>query len=73
MDLHRQPRIECAAASGTGNLATTVTLEAGDHATFSVTGLIAANATGMLVNTATVATPAGAVDADTTNNTATSR
>ena len=31
----------CAAASGTGNLATTVTLEAGDRATFIVTGLIA--------------------------------
>ncbi len=62
----------CAAASGTGNLATTVTLEAGDHATFTVTGLIAANATGLLVNTATVTAPAGAVDGDTTNNTATS-
>ena len=62
----------CAAASGTGNLATTVTLEAGDRATFTVTGLIAANATGLLVNTATVTAPAGAVDGDTTNNTATS-
>ncbi len=38
-------------AAGTGNLATTVTLEAGDRATFNVTGLIAANATGLLVNT----------------------
>ena len=37
-----------------------------------MTGLIAANATGLLVNTATVAAPAGAVDRDTTNNTATS-
>ena len=59
-------------ASGTGNLATTVTLEAGDAATFTVTGTIAANATGLLVNTATVTPPAGAVDGDTTNNTATS-
>ena len=66
------PGSSCAAASGTGNLATTVTLEAGDRATFTVTGLIAANATGLLVNTATVTAPAGAVDADTTNNTATS-
>ena len=66
------PGSSCAAASGTGNLATTVTLEAGDHATFTVTGTIAANATGLLVNTATVAAPAGAVDGDTTNNTATS-
>ena len=62
----------CAAPSGTGNLATTVTLEAGDHATFIVTGLIAANATGLLVNTATVTSPAGAVDPDPANNTATS-
>ena len=66
------PGSSCAAASGTGNLATTVTLEAGDRATFTVTGLIAANATGLLVNTATVTAPAGAVDGDTTNNTATS-
>ena len=62
----------CAAAAGTGNLATTVTLEAGDAATFTVTGTIAASATGLFVNTATVAAPAGAVDGDTTNNTATS-
>ena len=66
------PGSSCAAASGTGNLATTVTLEAGDRATFIVTGLIAANATGLLVNTAIVTAPAGAVDRDTTNNTATS-
>ena len=59
------PGSSCAAASGTGNLATTVTLEAGDRATFTVTGLIAANATGLLVNTATVTAPAGAVDGDT--------
>src|SRR4029077_718288 len=66
------PGSSCAAASGTGNLATTVTLEAGDRATFTVTSLIAASATGLLVNTATVTAPAGAVDGDTTNNTATS-
>jgi len=62
----------CAAPSGTGNLATTVSLEAGDSATVIVTGLIAANATGLLVNTATVAAPAGALDPDTVNDTATS-
>ena len=62
----------CAAPAGTGTLATTVTLEAGDRATFAVTTLIAPNATGLLVNTATVAAPAGAVDRNTTNNTATS-
>ena len=37
-----------------------------------MTGLIAANATGLLVNTATVTAPAGAVDPDPANNTATS-
>ncbi len=62
----------CAAASGTGNLATTVSLEAADRATFTVTGLIAANGTGLIVNTATVTAPAGAVDPDPANNTATS-
>ena len=62
----------CAAASGTGNLATTVSLEAGDRATFTVNGLIASSATGLLVNTATVTAPAGAVDPDLANNTATS-
>ena len=62
----------CAAASGTGNLATTVTLEAGDRATFTVTGLIASSATGSLDNTATVAAPAGAIDPVPANNTATS-
>ena len=66
------PGSSCAAASGTGNLATTVTLEAGDHATFAVTGTIATNATGLLVNTATVTAPTGATDPDPANNSATS-
>ena len=59
-------------ALGTGNLATTVTLEAGDRATFAVTGLIASGALGSLDNTATVAAPAGATDPVPANNTATS-
>ncbi len=66
------PGSSCAAAAGTGNLETTVTLEAGDHATFTVTGLIAANATGLLVNTVTVTVPTGALDPDPANNSATS-
>ena len=52
------PGSSCAAPSGTGNLATTVSLEAGGDATFIVTGLIAANATGSLANTVTVTVPA---------------
>ena len=66
------PGSSCGAASGTGNLATTVSLEAGDRATFNVTGLIAPNAIGLLANTATVAAPAGATDPVPANNTATS-
>ena len=59
-------------ASGTGNLAATIDLEARDQATFTVTGTIASGATGGLTNTATVAVPAGVTDPDTTNNAATS-
>ena len=66
------PGSSCAAPSGAGNLATTVTLEAGDRATFIVTGLIASNATGLLVNTATVTAPTGAIDTNVANNSATS-
>ena len=64
------PGSTCAAPSGTGNIATTVTLEAG-VATFTVTGLIASGAIGSLDNTATVAAPAGATDPVPANNTAT--
>ena len=66
------PGSSCAAAAGTGTLATTVNLEAGDRATVSVIGLIASNATGLLVDTATVTVPSGASDTNPANNTATS-
>ena len=61
----------CAAAAGTGSIATTVTLQAGDTATFTVGATIAAGATGTLVNTVTVAVPPGVIDGDATNNSAT--
>ena len=61
----------CAAAAGTGSIATTVTLQAGDTATFTVGATIAAGATGTLVNTVTVAVPPGVTDGDATNNSAT--
>ena len=61
----------CAAAAGTGSIATTVTLQAGDTATFNVTAVIAPSATGTLVNTVTVAVPAGVIDSDATNDSAT--
>ena len=65
------PGSSCAAAAGSGSIATTVTLQAGDTATFTVSAAIAAGATGTLVNTVTVAVPPGVIDADATNNSAT--
>ena len=59
------------AASGTGNVATTVTLGAGGSATFSVTATLSATATGTLTNIATVAPPAGTIDPNPANNSAT--
>jgi uncharacterized repeat protein (TIGR01451 family) len=59
----------CGAASGTGNIGTTVSLLSGGSATFSATGT--AGASGTLTNTATVATPAGVTDPNTGNNSAT--
>jgi uncharacterized repeat protein (TIGR01451 family) len=58
-------------ASGSGNIADTVNLPVGSSITYTVTGTIAASATGTLVNTATVTAPAGFVEGDTSNNTAT--
>ena len=45
----------CGAASGSGSIASTVTLAAGGSATYTLTGTVAASATGSLVNTASVA------------------
>ena len=62
----------CAAASGSGNaINTSATLEAGDIATYTVTGTIAAGASGTLTNTANVAVPAWLIDSNPANNTAT--
>jgi uncharacterized repeat protein (TIGR01451 family) len=60
----------CAAPSGTGNIATTVSLLAGGSATFTVVATISPAATGSLTNTATVTTPAGWFDPNIGNNTA---
>ena len=65
------PGSTCGAASGTGNVATTVTLPAGGSATFSVVAPISPSATGTLVNTATVSAPAGVTDPNPANNSAT--
>jgi len=61
----------CGAASGSGNINTTVSLTAAGSATFTLNGTVAANATGTLANTATVTAPAGTTDPTPGNNSAT--
>ena len=62
----------CGAASGAGNINTTVTLQAGASATYTISnGTLSAAASGNLVNTATVAVPAWLTDSNPANNTAT--
>ena len=65
------PGSTCTAPSGTGSIASSVTLVGGGVATYELTGTIAPNASGSLTNTATVTAPGGFTDTDTTNNTAT--
>ncbi len=61
----------CAASSGSGNISTTVDLPVGATATFTVTGMVAAGATGNLVNTASINVPGGVTDPTPANNSAT--
>jgi uncharacterized repeat protein (TIGR01451 family) len=61
----------CAAASGSGNIATTVSLAAGGTATFTAQATISPSATGAIVNTATVARGDGREDPVPGNNSAT--
>lgn len=62
----------CASAAGAGNaINTSATLEAGDIATYTVSGTIAAGASGTLTNTANVAVPVWLTDSTPANNTAT--
>src|SRR5256885_1962564 len=49
----------CGAASGSGNLATTATMQPGAVIIYTVPATISAGATGTIANTATVAVPAG--------------
>jgi uncharacterized repeat protein (TIGR01451 family) len=65
------PAQYCGAASGSGNIATTVSPLSGSAVTFTVTGTVLAGAGTTLVNTASVAAPAGTTDPSTANNTAT--
>ena len=59
------------AASGSGDINTAINLASGGSATFTITGTVLATATGNLVNTATVAAPAGVTDPTPGNNSAT--
>jgi len=62
----------CPAATGTGSLsAVLLALGPGAQASFTVTATVASGATGTLSNTVTVAAPAGLVDSNPANNTAT--
>ena len=61
----------CGAASGVGNINTTVDLLSGGTATFTLSGTVSASTTGNLVNTATVTAPAGTTDPTPGNNSAT--
>ncbi len=58
-------------ASGTGNIDQPINLAAGGSATYTVVAPILSSASGDLVNTATVALPAGVTDPDPANNTST--
>lgn len=60
----------CQAANGIGSINTKVNLKNGGTATFNLTVTPDASATGTVTNTATVGMPDGAVDTNSTNNTA---
>lgn len=61
----------CGAASGSGDINTTVDLPAGGTATFVASGVIQASASGSLSNTASVSPPPGILDSFPANNSAT--
>ncbi len=60
----------CQAANGVGSISTKVDLKNGGTATFALTVTPNASATGTITNTATVGMPDGAVDPNSTNNSA---
>ncbi|MFL6282304.1 MAG: beta strand repeat-containing protein [Pyrinomonadaceae bacterium] len=64
------PGSSCAAASGSGNIATSATLEAGDTATYTISATVTASS-GTIANTVTANPPAWITDASPANNTAT--
>ena len=65
------PGSACATPSGTGDIAAAVDLVVGGSATFTVNATIAASQLGTVTNTATIVTPAGVNDPNSSNNVAT--
>jgi uncharacterized repeat protein (TIGR01451 family) len=63
----------CGTASGNGDIDALVTLPAGTSATFTLNGTVPAETTGTLVNSATVAPPAGVTDPAPGNNSSVAR
>jgi uncharacterized repeat protein (TIGR01451 family) len=61
----------CGAASGTGNVTTTVTMQPGAVLTYVIVASVAANASGSVVDTASVSVPAGVTDSSPVNNAST--
>ena len=61
----------CDAASGAGNVATAVTMQPGAVVTYVIAATLSSNASGNVVDTASVNAPAGVIDASPANNTAT--
>ncbi len=58
-------------AGGSGLISATVNLAVNGQTTFTVTGVILGSATGVLTNTASVTAPAGVIDSDAGDNSAT--
>ena len=61
----------CGAVSGSGNLSQTVNLPANSSLVFRLSASLSSDATGNLVNTASLNVPSGILDPNPTNNTAT--
>ena len=64
------PTSSCAAAGGTGDIATTVDLAVGGTATFTIDATITPSQLGVITNTATVDAPLGVTDPDSADNVA---
>ncbi|MGH9802127.1 MAG: DUF7507 domain-containing protein, partial [Blastocatellia bacterium] len=61
----------CGSPNGTGSINTTVNLAVNGIATYTLTAMVAANATGSLSNSASIAPPPGVVETNGANNAAT--